>query len=141
MAPAVKPFVVVARATLAVAAHDLGVDPDDVILSLLKSVQERGESFEGTTTSGIEYSVHGIGCRFVIPDGSMVDLDIHEDARPIFNAWRVRLWAMSAGGPEPDDHSIHDEAAEMVRQGELSVVQADWWTWVLQPAPDDIAAR
>ena len=141
MAPAVKPFVVVARATLAVAAHDLGVDPDDVVRSLHKSARERGESYEGMTTSGIEYIVHGIGCRFVTPDGSMFDLDIHGDARPIFNSWRVRLWALSAGSPEPDDQSIHDEAAEMVRQGELSVVQGDWWTWVLQPASDDIAAR
>ena len=44
MAPAVKPFVVVARATLALAAHDLGVDPDDVVQSLHTSVRERGES-------------------------------------------------------------------------------------------------
>jgi hypothetical protein len=134
MAHAVKPFVVVARATLAVAAHDLGVDPEDVVWSLHRSVRQGGEPHEGMTASGIEYSVHGIGCRFVTPDGSMVDLDIDGDARPIFNPWRVRLWVRSAGGPEPDDESIRDEAAELVRQGELSVVRGDWWTWVLQPA-------
>jgi hypothetical protein len=47
------------------------------IADLLAAVRSRRElPREAVTSSGIEYSVHGVGCRMTAPDGRQVDVDL-----------------------------------------------------------------
>ena len=45
----------------------------------------------------IEYSVHGIGCRFQTAEGHVVDLDVDPSGRAVWDAWRLAQYAETLG--------------------------------------------
>jgi hypothetical protein len=83
-----------------------------------------------TTKGGIAFLVHGVGCRFEDAAGVEIDLDILPDGRPIFDYWRVRAWARSAGRDVPAQAEVVAEAFGLVRLGALQPDGDGWWTWV-----------
>jgi hypothetical protein len=81
------------------------------VAALLSAVRSaRKLPLEGVTSSGIQYVVHGAGCRMTADDGREVDVDVVVDPATgdeveAFDAWRVRWFLDEAadGGLEIAD--------------------------------------
>ncbi|MDZ5447282.1 hypothetical protein U2F26_32010 [Micromonospora sp. 4G57] len=91
-------------------------------------------SWEGLTRSGIEYTVHGAGCRIISSDGREVDVDLVTDpllGREVeaFDAWRIRWFLNEAA----DDGYSHDDiiaaCTHLASEGHLrEVIGGRWFT-------------
>jgi len=65
----------------------------DGVVGLMGAVRStRTMAREGRSPGGIDYSVHGAGCRMTDPRGRQVDVDIDVDGLEIFDAWRVHAF-------------------------------------------------
>ncbi|MEV1154806.1 hypothetical protein AB0J27_05275 [Micromonospora chokoriensis] len=110
------------------------------IADLLAAVRSRRElPRRGLSRSGIEYIVHGAGCRMVSSDGRVVDVDLVTDpvlGREVeaFDAWRIRWFLDEAA----DDGCNHEEIVEacinLAREGHLREVVGGRW-FALPDAP------
>jgi len=104
------------------------------IADLLAAVRSRRQlSREGVTRSGIEYSVHGAGCRMTAPDGREVDVDLVTDPGDgqdveAFDAWRIRWFLHEAADESFGDAEILLACAQLTREGTLrEVVEGRWY--------------
>jgi hypothetical protein len=122
-------FVAAAKRQLEIVGFDLGVPPDKVIEELLRAVWRHDRPRQGVMPSGVEYFVHGLGCRLVSrPDGQMIDLDVADSGETKFDLWRVKQWAKSAGVDYPGDEAIAGEAELLARRGVLREMREGWWS-------------
>ena len=72
------------------------------------------------------FQLHGIGCRFELDTGEILDVDWDAHGRAIFDSWRLGIFAQSA------DHLPVDENALQLAAGEhpaLVEVAPDTFTW------------
>ncbi|GAA0247941.1 DUF6896 domain-containing protein [Cryptosporangium japonicum] len=104
------------------------------IADLLAAVRSRRDlPREGVTTSGIEYSVHGAGCRLTAPDGREVDVDLVTDPGvghevEAFDAWRIRWFLDEAAEEGFTDPEILLACARLSANGTLRpVVEGRWY--------------
>ncbi|MFR9780910.1 DUF6896 domain-containing protein [Micromonospora sp. MS34] len=109
------------------------------IADLLAAVRSRRElPREGRTRSGIEYTVHGAGCRMISSDGMELDVDLVTDRLlgrevEVFDAWRIR-WFLDEAADDGYSHEdivaacIHLASDSHLRQ----VVEGRWFA-----LPDD----
>ncbi|MGW5556480.1 DUF6896 domain-containing protein [Micromonospora sp. NPDC003944] len=104
------------------------------IADLLAAVRSRRElPREGVTRSGIEYTVHGAGCRMVSSDGRAVDVDLVTDpvlgrAVEAFDAWRIRWFLDEAADDGYDHEEIVEACIHLAREGHLrEVVEGRWF--------------
>ncbi|MET7373303.1 DUF6896 domain-containing protein [Micromonospora arida] len=114
------------------------------IADLLAAVRSRRElPREGLTRSGIEYTVHGAGCRMISSDGREVDVDLVTDpalGRKVeaFDAWRIRWFLDEAAADGYSQEDITQACIDLAREGRLrEVVEGRWFA--LPDAPGDPA--
>lgn len=90
--------------------------------------QRRIISRDETLPDGTRYSVHGVGCLMVNPEGAEVDVDIDDEGREVFDAWRV---CMYLGSISPINSVSREDVLmacrRLVRLGELREVRANWF--------------
>jgi hypothetical protein len=60
---------------------------------LMIAFREGVFSRTGELKEGVEYSIHGIGCRVLFADDLMVDFDYASELEIGFDAWRLWLYA------------------------------------------------
>ncbi|MFF0255961.1 DUF6896 domain-containing protein [Micromonospora zamorensis] len=113
------------------------------IADLLAAVRSRRElPREGLTRSGIEYTVHGAGCRMVNSDGREIDVDLVTDpvlGREVeaFDAWRIRWFLDEAADDSYNHEDIVEACIDLAREGHLrEVVEGRWFA-----LPDAPGAR
>jgi hypothetical protein len=123
----------------AAALHDLrgrllaDLFPIAGIADLLAAVRSRRElRREGRTRSGIEYSVHGAGCRMISCDGREVDVDLVTDpllGREVeaFDAWRIRWFLDEAAEDSYSDEDIVAACTHLASEGHLREVVGGRW--------------
>jgi hypothetical protein len=93
---------------------------------------------EGRSSSGIEYVVHGAGCRMTDENGRMLDIDVVRDPATgehveAFDAWRVR-WFLDPGAGSPAVASEVEAACQdLARAGELREVPGQHRRWFALP--------
>ncbi|WBB93419.1 hypothetical protein [Verrucosispora sp. WMMC514] len=110
------------------------------IADLLAAVRSRRElPREGLTRSGIEYNVHGAGCRMISSTGREVDVDLVTDpllGREVeaFDAWRIRWFLDEAADDGYSNEDIVVACTQLVREGYLRKVVEDRW-FALPDAP------
>jgi hypothetical protein len=114
--------------------------PVSDIADLLSAVRSRRElPREGTTSSGIQYTVHGVGCWMMSLDGRKVDVDLVLD--PVlghlvesFDAWRIRAFLDEdiRDGYSPEE--ITAACSSLADEGLLREVVAGHW-FALPDAP------
>jgi hypothetical protein len=83
---------------------------------------------DATVSGGIEYSVHGIGCRLTAADGTEVDVDVADDGSETFDAWR--LWNFAGtlpGSGRPPQDELAAAAGRLVATGELREIRSGWY--------------
>ncbi|MER5337860.1 hypothetical protein [Micromonospora sp. NPDC002717] len=104
------------------------------IADLLAAVRSRGElPREGVTRSGIEYTVHGAGCRLISSDGREVDVDLVTDpllGREVeaFDAWRIRWFLNDAADDGYSHEDIVAACTHFAGEGPLrEVVEGRWF--------------
>ncbi len=110
--------------------------PGEALVVLLRRVRSEGWRDHGSL-GGIEYSVHGAGCRFSMPDGRVFDLDLDAASQTvIWDAWRVREFAQ-----EPNQVVDVEAVEELLRiyaaRGDLRETRPSWFSI---PAADTGAA-
>jgi hypothetical protein len=116
--------------------HDLFPVPD--IADLLSGVRSRRDlPREGVTSSGIEYTVHGAGCRIAAPDGRQVDVDLVTDPATgdrleAFDAWRIRWFLDEAAQDGYSNEEIEAACAYLAREGALREVVAGLYRSITQ---------
>jgi hypothetical protein len=76
------------------------------------------------------YQVHGIGCLVEFASGERVDFDWDEDARVVFDAWRLSNFANSIG--QTALGRVELEAAARTDQA-LVEVRPGWFTLASSP--------
>jgi hypothetical protein len=93
---------------------------------------QRTMAREGRTASGIEYSVHGVGCRMTDEDGREVDVDLIPDPHTTivveaFDVWRIKL-VLSGNGYHPlTNEELNAACEQLAACGELRVVKQGRW--------------
>ncbi|MEU6075078.1 hypothetical protein [Micromonospora sp. NPDC047074] len=105
------------------------------IADLLAAVRSRRQlPRQGITSSGIEYTVHGAGCRMVSSDGREVDVDLVTDpvlGREVeaFDACRIRWFLDEAAKDGYSHEDIVAACTHLAGEGHLrEVVEGRWFT-------------
>ncbi|WP_146231675.1 DUF6896 domain-containing protein [Lentzea atacamensis] len=93
---------------------------------------QRTMAREGRTASGIEYSVHGAGCRMTDEDGREVDVDLVPDSHTAneveaFDVWRIKYFLSSNGFHPLTDEELNAACEQLAACGELRVVEQGRW--------------
>ncbi|MET8756946.1 hypothetical protein [Lentzea sp. NPDC004782] len=99
---------------------------------------QRTMAREGRTASGIEYSVHGAGCRMTDQYGREVDVDLVPDPdRAVeveaFDVWRIKSFLSGNGHHPLTDEELNAACEQLAACGELRVVEPGRW-FALPPA-------
>lgn len=123
---AVRSFVVSLQSVRARVLSQVGQakSMQDVIYMAQRRIIPRNE----TLPDGSRYSVHGAGCLMVDPEGAEVDVDIDDEGRELFDAWRVRMYleSMSLSNPVSQE-DVLVACRRLVGLGELREVRANWF--------------
>jgi hypothetical protein len=69
--------------------------------------------------------VHGIGCRFELDSGEDIDIDWDIEGRAVFDAWRLRTYALSIGQSDVSQDELLEAAH---RSRALIAVRSGWFT-------------
>lgn len=100
----------------------------DSVADLIRQTRMRELPREGRLGNGVEYAVHGIGCRFTTAAGVEIDVDIDDDGTLVFDAWRLSNFADSDPGlGEPSLAELTAAAQRLVAAGELREVRPGWY--------------
>jgi hypothetical protein len=81
---------------------------------------------EGRSSTGIEYSVHGVGCRMTDQQGQEVDVDLVDDAEA-FDAWRIKRFLDDGSAARPSIEELCTACSQLSKLGELREVRAGRW--------------
>ena len=81
---------------------------------------------EGMASTGIEYSVHGAGCRMTDQHGQEVDID-QVGGVEAFDVWRITRFLDRSSGARPSVEELRTACVNLVELGELREVQAGRW--------------
>ncbi|MGC5032838.1 DUF6896 domain-containing protein [Micromonospora sp. DT229] len=102
--------------------------PDLVcVLDLMVAVRHtRTLPREGMSSTGIEYSVHGAGCRMTDQQGREVDVDL-VDGVEAFDAWRIKWFLDEQSDARPSIEELRTACSYLSQLGELREVQAGRW--------------
>ena len=103
--------------------------PDlDCVLDLMVAVRHtRTLPREGVSSTGVEYSVHGAGCRMIDQRGREVDVDLVGDDVEAFDAWRIRLFLGEGAEGRPSVEELETACTHLAGLGELREVEAGRW--------------
>jgi hypothetical protein len=106
-----------------------GVDGVSGLLTAVRATKTLPR--EGRSASGIEYSVHGAGCRMTDERGRTVDVDLVGDVEA-FEQWRIK-WFLDEG----DDQALSEDellaaCVRLVDRGELRQI-GDRQRWFALP--------
>lgn len=93
---------------------------------------QRTMAREGRTASGIEYSLHGAGCRMTGEDGREVDVDLIRDPHTTveveaFDVWRIKFFLSGNGYHPLADEELNAACEQLAASGELRVVEQGRW--------------
>lgn len=111
--------------------HDLAPIAD--VAGLLTAVRAARElPREGVTRSGIQYSVHGAGCRMTAGDGREVDVDLVGDPATgdqveAFDAWRVRRFFAEPAEGRLETTDVNAACRRLAEVGVLREVDPGRW--------------
>jgi hypothetical protein len=118
------------------------------VAGLLAAVRaERRLPRQAVTRSGIEYSVHGTGCRMTSPEGTVVDVDLVRDPvlgrdMATFDTWRIRWFLDEAAADGYQTEDILAACAELTAVGELrAVVPGRWYCEIVLDEDALVATR
>lgn len=112
--------------------HDLpAASGVDSVAGLIRQTRTREIPREGKLRNGVEYAVHGVGCRFTTVAGVEIDVDIDDNDTPVFDAWRLSNFVDSDPDlGEPSMAELTAAAQHLVAAGELREVRPGWYTTV-----------
>jgi uncharacterized protein DUF6896 len=101
------------------------------VLDLMRAVRSGPEPRlprEGRSRTGIEYSVHGIGCRMTDERGQEVDVDlIGIDATEAFDGWRIKNFLDEDSDEGVPVEQLLRACAYLAGLSELREVQPGRW--------------
>ncbi|WP_410819015.1 DUF6896 domain-containing protein [Micromonospora sp. 050-3] len=80
----------------------------------------------GTSSTGVEYSIHGAGCQMIDELGQAVDVDVVDDVEA-FDAWRIRWFLDEQADTRPSVEELRTACSHLASTGELLEVQAGRW--------------
>ncbi|RAO45232.1 hypothetical protein GAR06_03423 [Micromonospora saelicesensis] len=102
--------------------------PDvDGIKDLMVAVRrEKTLPRAGTSSTGVEYAVHGAGCQMIDELGRMVDVDVVDDVEA-FDAWRIRGFLDEQSHARPSIEELRTACSHLASTGELLEVRAGRW--------------
>jgi len=101
------------------------------VLDLMKAVRSGPPPRlprEGRSRTGIEYSVHGAGCRMTDEHGQVVDVDlVGNDATEAFDGWRIKSFLDEDSSEDASVGQLTQACAHLASIGELREVQPGRW--------------
>ncbi|PKQ25469.1 MAG: hypothetical protein CVT64_09700 [Actinobacteria bacterium HGW-Actinobacteria-4] len=90
-----------------------GTDRPTVYTGLWLVPRDGGEPLRSGYLEGLgHFTLHGIGCRFELDSGEVVDVDWDEKGRAVFDSWRLLMYAQSVGIENHDEASLRRAASE-----------------------------
>jgi hypothetical protein len=110
------------------------------VADLLTAVRARRElPRAAVTSSGMEYTVHGAGCRMIAADGREVDVDLVTDpvrGQPVeaFDVWRIRWFLDETADDSYSNDDILTACTHLARAGHLREIVPGRW-FALSDAP------
>jgi hypothetical protein len=112
------------------------------VADLMAAVRSRREMpREGRSSSGIEYSVHGAGCRMTDERGRVVDVDLISDPVHVntdveaFDAYRILFFLYEGEDGDLSKDDLVAASAHLAALGELrEVVPGRWFALGEPPA-------
>ncbi|MEU7771653.1 hypothetical protein AB0C44_10060 [Micromonospora taraxaci] len=81
---------------------------------------------EGRSSTGIDYSVHGAGCRMTDEHGTVVDVDL-VDGVEAFDGWRVHVFLEGREGESLSVEELHTACSRLASWAELRELQPHRW--------------
>ncbi len=106
------------------------------VQDLVRLARSRQVPREAKLDSGLEYAIHGVGCRFTTAGGLEVDVDVEGDGTEVFDAWRVSNFADSAAGSgDPGRPELTAALRRLAAAGELREVRPGWFATRVSPVP------
>jgi hypothetical protein len=100
----------------------------DSIADIVRLAIQHEVPRQATLDNGLEYAVHGIGCRITLPNGHEVDVDISEDGSEMFDPWRLLMFAESTDSTDlPSQETLRQECVRLVAGGALRQPEPGWF--------------
>jgi hypothetical protein len=73
------------------------------------------------------FQLHGVGCLIELDTGEEVDFDWDTQGRAVFDGWRLRQFARSAGEDRLSPESLVEAARQLVVDGVLEEAKDGWF--------------
>ncbi|MGI5524692.1 DUF6896 domain-containing protein [Micromonospora sp. CA-259024] len=81
---------------------------------------------EGRSGTGIDYLVHGAGCRMTDEQGTEVDVDL-VDGVEAFDGWRIHAFLAGGAGESLSIDELHAACSRLAGWAELREVRVPRW--------------
>ena len=72
--------------------------------------------------------LHGVGCRFELDGGEDIDFDWDASGAVVFDAWRLRSFAVSVGMSLEPEGALGAAARSLVARGVLAELREGWFS-------------
>ncbi|WP_143030283.1 DUF6896 domain-containing protein [Pseudonocardia oroxyli] len=113
---------------LTIARTLLARNHSEGVADLRRQYRRREIEKSGRLEGGLEYDFHGAGCRFVIPGGRVVEVDIYEGLE-VFDPWKIRdHFSGESDGDRPAVDEIKLHCDQLVRTGRLIEPRQGWYS-------------
>ncbi|WP_425438580.1 DUF6896 domain-containing protein [Pseudonocardia oroxyli] len=97
------------------------------VADLRRQYRRREIEKSGRLEGGLEYDFHGAGCRFVIPGGRVVEVDLYEGLED-FDPWKFQdHFSVESDGARPSVDEIRLHCGQLVRTGRLVEPHHVWY--------------
>lgn len=107
--------------------HTIGVERSSSSAPLIATTRSGETARTGRLDDWGTFHLHGVGCLIELDTGEEVDFDWDAEGRPIFDGWRLRQFARSAGEERFSTDSLVEAARQLVAKGVLAETPDGWF--------------
>jgi hypothetical protein len=107
--------------------HTVGVARSSPVAPLTASTQSGRTAQSGRLGDWGTFQLHGVGCLIQLETGEEVDFDWDAEGRAIFDRWRLRQFARSAGHEHVSAEALVEAARQLASNGLLVETPEGWF--------------
>lgn len=108
-------------------SHTSGVARSSPSVPLVATDRSEEAARSGRLDDWGTFHLHGVGCLIELGTGEEVDVGWDTEGRPVFDGWRLRRFARSAGEEWLSQEALVEAARQLVANGVLDETPDGWF--------------